>query len=87
MRALVFFKHKSVKEYWSSKNYTHNKVIIEYSENDNSDDIEMKADFSVMDIIDLLYPEKNGSGYNVCYQYEIYKIDLNPYLKRQKKKN
>jgi len=79
MKVLVHFKHKSVKDYWSNGKYQHNKILVEVEKDDTKDDIERIADMKIFDIIDVMYPEKNGSGYDVCYQYEITKIDKNPY--------
>ena len=77
-KALVYFKHKSIKEYWGGKNFTHNKMMIEIKD-EEIEDIGIIADHKVFDIMDLLYPSANGSGFDVCYQYDIYKIDLNQY--------
>ena len=74
-KALVYFKHKSIKEYWGGKNFTHNKVMIEIKD-EEIEDIGIIADHKVFDIMDLLYPSANGSGFDVCYQYDIYKIEF-----------
>lgn len=84
MQVLVKFKHISVKDYLSGRRHTHNKVIINLQDGSSQEDIEQLADFTVMDIIELLYPNKLGSGYDTCKEYEITSIDTNPYNKRSK---
>ena len=90
---LVSFKHKSMKEYLSGSSYTTNKITI-LPDDDDLDDygcvvdsdffINNIVDSKILDILELLYPLKNGSGYATLYQYEITKIDTNQY--KQKKK-
>ena len=84
MKVLIHFKHKSVKEYWSDSNYTHNKVVLDIDtiKYDTKEDVELFADWHIMDIMALLYPIKHGSGFDVCYEYSITKINMNPYNKK-----
>jgi len=81
---LVKFKHKSIKDYWSGANYQHNKIQIDVSEQDTDEDIRWEAENKIDDLMDLFYPTKNGSGFDVCYQYEITNIDKNPYKRKEK---
>ena len=87
-KILVTFKHKSIKEYWSGGNYTYNKIMFtvpaeELDEDGNIVDLdyykELVVDTKILEILSLLYPLKNDSGYDVLYQYEITKINLDPY--------
>ena len=81
MEALISFKHKSMKDYWSGGNYQYNKVLIQIAEDDTKEDIERTAEFKILDTMEILYPKKDGVGYDVCYQYEITKVLKNPYNK------
>lgn len=80
MEALVSFKHKSMKDYWSGGNYQHNKILVQ-ADDDTMEDIERIADMKILDLIDIFYPSRDGAGYDVCYQYEITKVQKNPYNK------
>ena len=75
MEILVHFKHKSVKDYCSGKRYQHNKFLIDV---EYEDDIEIKAEFKIMDMMEIMYPTGDGSGYDTLYKYEITKIVRNP---------
>jgi len=81
-KVLVHFRHKSVKEYWDSSNWTKNKIMLEVDDNATKEDIEIDAESKILDLMDIFYPSSNGAGYDTIYGYGITKIeDVTPCIK------
>lgn len=84
MKIQINFKHRSMKNYWSDKKYTKNSFLLELEKNDTLEDILRKAEFKILDITEILYPAKNGSGYDTLNEYEIINVIIDPYEKKKK---